>query len=961
MKITKYFLSMAAAIGMIAGCQKPEMIQIAAPEDVVAPVLEAVEGPIEITPSNMVDGKVTFTWSAADYGVATQVNYSILAATAAAPEAKVSITSGLTTTEVEVAYETLNAILFNDLKLNDGVAEDVVFTVSAKIGEYTPIYSNAITVSCKVTAAEKQYPKLTVAGSYAYNSWTPGKGQFVFDFEGTDAKYSGVIDFGEDVSALQFKFVGEAWGNNEFSVPAGEAQTPEAAELPLVAGGGDNIAAYTTHRFYSLTLDKGTPKVVKNFSFNSLGVIGDATPTGWDADTDMQFNADKQRFYVDITLIDGKIKFRADDGWDVNWGGADGALSAGGADIAVTAGDYRIYVNLNDPANPTYELNKGMFGKEEPVGGTTTPETPVEPTPVVGWGLVGEYNGWGAEADVMLASDGTFLAAKGVALSGQVKFRKDGDWAVNFGAPGEVEPVEIAVNTELELVANGKNFTIAEGTYDVYLDETNAKAWFITDGSYPGGGAAPEASEWGVVGVVNSWGGSPDVVMYKTATEGLFVAYNVAMPDGGFKIRANNAWVDTANYGLAAAGPVEVDHVYDLVCAGSSGDMTLVAGNYDIWFDLTNSKVYIMTPGKPISEAVGGEVVTPEQPNPEDLTWYLVGQFNNWTVADATYTMTKEAEWYVFKGFVSDGMGFKFNAGSWDINRGATGEVEPFELTANTEYEIVANGKNFSIAAGTYDVYMNLETTAVYVMAEGLTPGQTPGEEPKPEEPEFEGVASEWGVVGVVNNWGASADIVMYTTPTEGLFVAKNAEMPDGAFKIRANNEWNDAKNYGFAAAGTAAVDHAYDLTCGAGSKDITLIAGTYDIYFDLNNSKVYVMTPGKAITEAEGGIVETPDTSNWYLVGNFNGWATGDANYKFSKEGDWYVFKGFVADGQGVKFNAGSWDENRGGTFSGANKAISIAHNGSDMYVTAGTYDVYMNAATDKAYFMTPGTTPAN
>lgn len=386
--------------------------------------------------------------------------------------------------------------------------------------------------------------------------------------------------------------------------------------------------------------------------------------------------------------------------------------------------------------------------------------------------------------------------------------------------------------------------------------------------------------------------------------------------------------------------------------------MTLVAGTYDIWFDLTNTKVYIMTPGKPISEAVGGTTPEPEpEPEPTDLTWYLVGNFNGWTVADAAYTMTKEGDWFVFKGFVADGDGFKFNAGSWDINRGATGDVEPFELAANTEYEIVANGKNFSIAAGTYDVYMSLDATKVYVMAEGLTPGQTPG----PEEPEFEAQATEWGVVGVVNNWGATADIVMYTTPTEGLFVAKNAEMPAGAFKIRANNKWDDTKNYGFAAAGTAAVDHAYDLICGAASKDITLLAGTYDIYFDLNNSKVYVMTPGKDITEAEGGVVETPDASNWYLVGNFNGWATGDANYKLTKEGDWYVFKGFTADGQGVKFNAGSWDENRGGTFSGANKAISIAHNGSDMYVTAGTYDVYMNAATDKAYFMTPGTTPAN
>mgnify|MGYP002519587487 CR=1 FL=1 len=960
---------MAAALGMIAGCQKTDMVQIAAPEDVVAPVLEAVEGPIEITPSNMVDGKVAFTWSLADYGVMTQVNYSLEAATAANPDTKVAITSGITAKaedleagkiSTEIAYEALNAILFNDLKLNDGVAEDVLFTIASKVGEYAPVYSNSVAVSCKVTAAEKQYPKLTVAGSYAYNNWTPGKGQFVFDFEGTDAKYSGVIDFGEDVSALQFKFVGEAWGNNEFSVPAGETQAPEAAELPLVAGGGDNIAAYTTHRFYSLTLDKAAPKLIKNFSFNQIGVIGSFN--GWAADVVMNFNAEKQRFYADVEFAeDGQFKLRADADWALNWGAeAFGmTVSNGDGNLEAKAGNYRIYANMNNPAAMTIELNAGMYGKEEPVGGTTPEEPkPEEPVTLVGWGLVGAFSGWADGADVMLASDGTFLVAKGVALEGEFKFRKDGAWGTNFGA---AEGAAFAANTEVALAQDGANLVAEAGTYDVYLDEVNGKAWFITDGSYPGGGAAPEASEWGIVGQVNGWA-APDITMYKTATEGLFVAYKVEMPDGGFKIRANGVWDDTANYGLAAAGPVEVDHAYDLICSGGSGDMTLVAGTYDIWFDLTNTKVYIMTPGKPISEAVGGTTPEPEpEPEPTDLTWYLVGNFNGWTVADAAYTMTKEAEWFVFKGFVADGDGFKFNAGSWDINRGATGDVEPFELAANTEYEIVANGKNFSIAAGTYDVYMSLDATKVYVMAEGLTPGQTPGEEPKPEEPEFEGVASEWGVVGVVNNWGASADIVMYTTPTEGLFVAKNAEMPAGAFKIRANNEWNDAKNYGFAAAGTAAVDHAYDLICGAGSKDITLLAGTYDIYFDLNNSKVYVMTPGKAITEAEGGIVETPDASNWYLVGNFNGWATGDANYKLTKEGDWYVFKGFVADGQGVKFNAGSWDENRGGTFSGANKAISIAHNGSDMYVTAGTYDVYMNAATDKAYFMTPGTTPAN
>ena len=729
LKITKYFLSMAAALGMIAGCQMTDMVQIAAPEDVVAPVLEAVEGPIEITPSNMVDGKVAFTWSLADFGVMTQVNYSLEAATAADPDTKVTITSGITANaealeagkiSTEIAYEALNAILFNDLKLNDGVAEEVLFTIASKVGEYAPVYSNSVAVSCKVTAAEKQYPKLTVAGSYAYNNWTPGKGQFVFDFEGTDAKYSGVIDFGEDVSALQFKFVGSKWGENEFSVPEGETQAPEAAELPLVAGGGDNIAAYTTHRFYSLTLDKATPKLIKNFSFNQIGVIGSFN--GWAADVVMNFNAEKQRFYADVEFAeDGQFKLRADADWALNWGAeAFGmTVSNGDGNLEAKAGSYRIYANMNNPAAMTIELNAGMYGKEEPVGGTTTPDTPEpEPTPVLGWGLVGEYNGWGAEADVMLTSDGTFLAAKGVALSGQVKFRKDGGWDVNFGAPGDVEPVEIAVNTELELVAGGKNFTIAEGTYDVYLDEANAKAWFINDGSYPGGGAAPEASEWGIVGDVNNWGNTPgvtDVVMYTTPTEGLFVAKNAEMPDGAFKIRANNEWNDAANYGTETAGNVAVDHVYNVISSGGSCNMTLAAGTYDIWFDLNAKKVYIMTPGKDISAAVAG---TPEAPKPvEGEPWYLVGNFNGWKPADANYQMTFDGTWYVFKNFAADGKGMKF-VGDANYSRERVGTF----TSANTAISVSKSSGDMFPTAGTYDVYLNADASKAYFMTPGTTP-----------------------------------------------------------------------------------------------------------------------------------------------------------------------------------------------------------------------------------------------
>ncbi len=676
MKITKYFLSMAAAVGMIAGCQKPEMIQIAAPEDVKAPVLESVAGPIEITPTNMGLEKVTFSWSAADYGVPTQINYSLEAASAAAPEKVVTITSGLTTTTAEITYDVLNQILFNDLKLADGVAEDVTFKVGAKLGEYEKIYSNAITVSCKVTAAEKVYPKLTVAGSYAYNNWTPGKGQYVYDFEGTDTQYSGVIDFGEDVSALNFKFVGTAWGENEFSVPSGEAQTPEAAELTLVAGGGDNISAYTTHRYYSFTLDKSVPKVIKNFSFNSIGVIG--AFNGWADDVVMQFNAAKQIFYADVEFAeDGQFKLRADADWNVNWGADAFGVTVSNADgnLETKAGKYRIYANMNNPAGMTIELNAKAYGTEE---GTPEPEPEPEPTPTVqGWGLVGEFNGWGAEPDAMLTSDGTYLVAKGVALSGQVKFRKDADWGTNFGAPGDVEPVEVAVNTELELVAGGKNFTIAEGTYDVYLDETNAKAWFINDGTYPGGGAAKVESEWGLIGSLaacNNW--SNNVKLYEDGDYA--VAKGVAFAAGDqFKFRKGEDWGVELTY----EGQISIDAKLDLIdgTGGKQNSSIAEGGSFDVYLAKDLSCFYVMTPGKTPAEAGEAEKVYTD-PSAESFVVGLSGSAIGWD--DPSFEQNDRAA-FVSKNVTDE----KTFAGTYEY------KLEGFAVAAEDQFKVRVNGQ----------------------------------------------------------------------------------------------------------------------------------------------------------------------------------------------------------------------------------------------------------------------------
>ena len=603
MKITKYFLSMAAALGMLAGCYKPEMVQISAPEDVVAPVLDAVEGPIEITAANMANGEVAFAWTPADYGVQTQVNYSLEVATAAAPDSKVTITSGITdtttvTTHVTavVTYEKLNAILYNDLKLSDGVAEDVVFFVGAKVGEYAKIYSNGVTVSAKITAAEKEYPKMSVAGSY--NGWVHNT-QYLFDFAGDDKVYQAVIDFGEDHAANEFKITGGDWGKDEHSMDG--AHDAESKTIKLVAGGGDNINVYQAKRYYHLAIDKTVPSLTANVSFDQIGVIGDFN--GWGADVVMTFNASKQRFYADVEFpADGGFKFRLDGGWDVSYGSKTEGILDSGDNIPVKAGNYRVYLNMNNFAEMTYSLDAKMFGKDEPVAGTT-PEPEPEPTPEVkGWGLIGNFNGWAA--DLALTSDGTYYVVKGAELEGELKFRKDGDWAVNFGL---AEGASFAANAEVALAQDGANIVVTKGTYDVYLDETNAKAWFINDGSYPGGGAAPVASEWGLIGALpacNNW--AQNIKLY---VEGDYsVAKGVEFGDGNeFKFRKGETWGTELTY----EGPITIDAKLDLIdgTGGKSNSKIEKGGTYDVYLANDLTCFYVMTPGKTPADA-GEAVVT---------------------------------------------------------------------------------------------------------------------------------------------------------------------------------------------------------------------------------------------------------------------------------------------------------------------------------------------------------------
>lgn len=93
------------------------------------------------------------------------------------------------------------------------------------------------------------------------------------------------------------------------------------------------------------------------------GIIGAATPTGWDSDTNLTYNPEDKTWFIDIDLIPGEFKFRANDNWDddvdnLGAGDEEGMLSFNGDNLILDgeAGNYRVTLDLSNPRAYTYTL-----------------------------------------------------------------------------------------------------------------------------------------------------------------------------------------------------------------------------------------------------------------------------------------------------------------------------------------------------------------------------------------------------------------------------------------------------------------------------------------------------------------------------------------------------------------------------------------------------------------------------
>lgn len=379
MKITRYFAMLAAVAGLSSACQEELEHVVYNPENVVAPVLNAVED-IEITVDELSEGNVKFSWEAADFGVAAQVYYSLdMSAEVEGQTKTVNLFKNVSGKEGSASFEKINGHLLYDFNFAAGEPGEVSFTLYAGLKVGATYASNVVKANATAAIAERTYPTVWVIGDYC--GWDHGKTQFLYDYDGVDDVYSGLVDFGEK-AANGFKLTGIAgwddtcnWGEE---TKATEADEP--AKVQLITGGGSQDIKRYAKRFYSFSFSKKTLELTNNYGFDKVGIIG--LNNDWNNDIEMEFNAaaQKQVFYADVEVAAAtEFKFRMDGVWDLNFGGDMKALTVNGDNIAIEPGNYRIYLNMNNPAAITCSLDTRMYGKEE--GGVVTPEPEPEPEP----------------------------------------------------------------------------------------------------------------------------------------------------------------------------------------------------------------------------------------------------------------------------------------------------------------------------------------------------------------------------------------------------------------------------------------------------------------------------------------------------------------------------------------------------------------------------------------------------
>ncbi len=306
----------------------------------------------------------SFSWNAADFGFKAAVTYTIQFCRAGSNFASAA------TTELTIGSQLSRTMTVKDFnaKMLDiipfGVPSAVYVRLKADVGSgVAPIYSNVITnllVTAYLDVVNYTFPQaIYIAGNY--QGWNPGAAPKIVDKAAsgtTGSNYEGYINMA-DGSPHQFKMVkGNDWSFGDFG--------QGATALTLASPSGTNLQTVGTPGVYYIRAN--TQNLTWSYTkINTWGIIGDATPAGWNASTPMTFNATDGSWAITVNLSAGDIKFRANDDWAINFGDdhnppgviRDNKPDYNGTNIPIAAsGNYTLVLSIGIAGNYSYTIRK---------------------------------------------------------------------------------------------------------------------------------------------------------------------------------------------------------------------------------------------------------------------------------------------------------------------------------------------------------------------------------------------------------------------------------------------------------------------------------------------------------------------------------------------------------------------------------------------------------------------------
>ena len=600
---------------------------------------------------------------------------------------------------------------------------------------------------------------------------------------------------------------------------------------------------------------------VEASEWSVIGALA-AYEINWDGDLNMWTDG-SNHVAAHVTLTAGdEFKFRRNQAWTENMGGDFGGLDN---EFTVTQDGPNIKVG----ADGVYDLYVN------PASGLAWITAAYDPLPDYTessvWSVIGALSKYDISwnGDLSMISNGSWHVALGVNLAAddEFKFRKDLAWTENMG--GDFG----GMDTEFTVTQDGPNVKVgAEGCYDLYVNP-DAGVAKVTEASGAkvstkiGGGDEPQpepVTGWNIIGLNGDW--ENDV--RATEADGVWTVYVTAQPAEGeqtttFKWRKDGAWDE--NYGGTF---VEIGQPFEAVAGGS--DISIPAGFWKIELNLNDMTITVSN----------GQL------------WSLIGVNGDWdhdidmTLADGKWTspVTKIAG--TFK--------LRENHG-WDNNRGGVFVAlgEPFEA--------VAGGPDISVEEGNYLVTYDPEAETIVIDEVG------------------------WGLVGTINGWGSTPDIIL---KEEGLFlVAKNVALTaDDEIKIRYNADWDVNRG------GRTAVGHAVKAEAG-GANIKPGVAGNYDVWYRPDSDVLFVMEAGSELTY-------------WGVVGTINSWGAPD-RIMYETENGQFVYDDLeLTANDEIKIRQNeAWTVDRGGSFAELGEAFEVTQGGPNVKVGRGakvtvTYD---------------------